>query len=158
MQVTDARGMGAAEIAALMQKKAFDECELSPGVQAGVTAMFGAPLTAAQVVDKIVADVRESGDDKLLYYTNLLDKAGLTAQNIRVSEAEFAEARQSVDSEVVEAIKRAIANVRRFHEEQMPKSWLTNRDCGAMLGQNVTPVDSVGIYVPGAVRRLILPL
>lgn len=149
MQVTDARGMGAAEIAALMQKKAFDECELSPGVQAGVTAMFGAPLTAAQVVDKIVADVRESGDDKLLYYTNLLDKAGMTAQNIRVSEAEFAEARQSVDSEVVAAIKRAIANVRRFHEEQMPKSWLTNRDCGAMLGQKVTPVDSVGIYVPG---------
>lgn len=149
MQVTDARGMSAAEIAALMQKKAFDECELSPGVQAGVTAMFGAPLTAAQVVDKIVADVRESGDDKLLYYTNLLDKAGLTAQNIRVSEAEFAEARQSVDPEVVEAIKRAIANVRRFHEEQMPKSWLTNRDCGAMLGQKVTPVDSVGIYVPG---------
>ena len=116
MQVTDARGMSAAEIAALMQKKAFDECELSPGVQAGVTAMFGAPLTAAQVVDKIVADVRENGDDKLLYYTNLLDKAGLTAQNIRVSEAEFAEARQSVDPEVVEAIKRAIANVRRFHE------------------------------------------
>ncbi|WP_298563233.1 histidinol dehydrogenase [uncultured Phascolarctobacterium sp.] len=149
MQVTDARGMSAAEIAALMQKKAFDECELSPGVQAGVTAMFGAPLTAAQVVDKIVADVRGSGDDKLLYYTNLLDKAGLTAQNIRVSEAEFAEARQSVDTEVVEAIKRAIANVRRFHEEQMPKSWLTNRDCGAMLGQKVTPVDSVGIYVPG---------
>ena len=49
MQVTDARGMSAVEIAALMQKKAFDECELSPGVQAGVTAMFGAPLTAAQV-------------------------------------------------------------------------------------------------------------
>lgn len=47
MQVTDARGMSAVEIAALMQKKAFDECELSPGVQAGVTAMFGAPLTAA---------------------------------------------------------------------------------------------------------------
>ena len=46
MQVTDARGMSAVEIAALMQKKAFDECELSPGVQAGVTAMFGAPLTA----------------------------------------------------------------------------------------------------------------
>lgn len=61
MQVTDARGMTASEIAALMQKKAFDECELSPGVQAGVTAMFGAPLTAAQVVDKIVTAVRVEG-------------------------------------------------------------------------------------------------
>ena len=50
MQVTDARAMNAQEIADLMKKKAFDECVLSPGVQAGVTAMFGAPLTAAQVV------------------------------------------------------------------------------------------------------------
>ena len=49
MQVTDARGMSAVEIAALMQKKAFDECELSPGVQAGVTAMFGAPLTLSLI-------------------------------------------------------------------------------------------------------------
>lgn len=39
--------------------------------------------------------------------------------------------------------------MRRFHEEQLPKTWLTNRECGAMLGQKVTPVDSVGIYVPG---------
>ena len=149
MQVIDARGMSAVEIAALMQKKAFDECELSPGVQAGVTAMFGAPLTAAQVVERIVTDVRAGGDGKLLYYTNLIDKAGLSVQNIRVSKAEFAEARQSADAEVVEAIERAIANVRRFHEEQLPKTWLSNRECGAMLGQKVTPVDSVGIYVPG---------
>lgn len=149
MQVTDARGMAASEIAALMQKKAFDECELSPGVQAGVTAMFGAPLTAAQVVDKIVAAVRAEGDEQLLHYTNLLDKAGLTAATLQVSEAEFAEASELVDEDVLAAIGRAIANVRRFHEEQMPKSWLTNRECGAMLGQKVTPVDSVGIYVPG---------
>lgn len=149
MQVTDARGMAASEIAALMQKKAFDECELSPGVQAGVTAMFGAPLTAAQVVDKIVAAVRAEGDEQLLHYTNLLDKAGLTAATLQVSEAEFAEASELVDEDVLAAIGRAVANVRRFHEEQMPKSWLTNRECGAMLGQKVTPVDSVGIYVPG---------
>lgn len=141
--------MTASEIAALMQKKAYDECELSPGVQAGVTAMFGAPLTAAQVVDKIVTAVRVEGDEQLLYYTNLLDKAGLTTATIRVSEAEFAEANELVDKEVLAAIGRAVANVRRFHEEQMPKSWLTNRECGAMLGQKVTPVDSVGIYVPG---------
>lgn len=111
--------------------------------------MFGAPLTAAQVVERIVTDVRAGGDGKLLYYTNLIDKAGLSVQNIRVSKAEFAEARQSADAEAVEAIERAIANVRRFHEEQLPKTWLTNRECGAMLGQKVTPVDSVGIYVPG---------
>lgn len=150
MQVTDARGMTASEIAALMQKKAFDECELSPGVQAGVTAMFGAPLTAAQVVDKIVTAVRVEGDEQLLYYTNLLDKAGLTTGYLSGSvKLNLPKQTSWSIKEVLAAIGRAVANVRRFHEEQMPKSWLTNRECGAMLGQKVTPVDSVGIYVPG---------
>lgn len=49
----------------------------------------------------------------------------------------------------MEAIRRAIANVWKFHKEQMPKSWLTNRAYGSMLGQKITPLDSVGLYVPG---------
>lgn len=149
MNFIDARKMTAAEIAALMKKKAFDECTLSPGVQAGVTEMFGEPLTAAQVVERIVNDVRIGGDDKLFYYTKLIDKAELNADNIRVSEEEFREAEAVVKSEVIAAIKKAIANVTRFHEEQVPKTWLTNREYGSMLGQKVTPLDSVGIYVPG---------
>ncbi len=148
MQVIDAREMDAREIASLMKKKAFDECELSPGVQDAVTEMFGEPLTAAQVVDKIVSDVRKDGD-KLFYYTKLIDGVELTAENIRVEDEEFEEAERLTDPEVVEAIKRAIANVIRFHKEQMPKTWITERDHGALLGQKVTPVDSVGIYVPG---------
>ena len=149
MNFIDARKMTAAEIAALMKKKAFDECTLSPGVQAGVTEMFGEPLTAAQVVERIVNDVRSGGDDKLFYYTKLIDKAELNADNIRVSEEEFREAEAVVKPEVIAAIKKAIANVTRFHEEQVPKTWLTNREYGSMLGQKVTPLDSVGIYVPG---------
>lgn len=149
MNFIDARKMTAAEIAALMKKKAFDECTLSPGVQAGVTEMFGEPLTAAQVVERIVNDVRIDGDDKLFYYTKLIDKAELNADNIRVSEEEFREAEAAVKPEVIAAIKKAIANVTRFHEEQVPKTWLTNREYGSMLGQKVTPLDSVGIYVPG---------
>lgn len=149
MNFIDARTMTAQEIAALMKKKAFDECTLTPGVQAGVTKMFGAPLTAAQVVDKIVNDVRKDGDEKLFYYTQLIDRVELTKDNIRVSEAEFAEAEAIVDPKIVAAIKRAIANVTKFHEEQVPKTWLVNRDYGSMLGQKITPLDSVGIYVPG---------
>ena len=77
--------------------------------------MFGAPLTAAQVVERIVTDVRAGGDWKACFAAaDLIDKAGLSVQNIRVSEAEFAEARRSAHAEVVEAIERAIANVRRF--------------------------------------------
>jgi histidinol dehydrogenase len=149
MKIIDARKMTAQEIAQLMKKPAFDECTLSPRVQAGVTSMFGEPLTAAQVVDRIVADVRMGGDEKLLYYTSLLDKADLATFSLKVTEEEFAAAQAVVDPSTMAAIKRAIANVKKFHEEQMPKSWLTNREFGSMLGQKVTPVDSVGIYVPG---------
>ena len=149
MQVTDARKMNAAEIAALMKKKAFDEVELSPRIQAGTDAMFGRHMTAAQVVEQIVADVRAEGDEKLFYYTKLIDRVELTPENIRVTEEEFAEAEAICKPEVKAALERAIANVMKFHEEQMPKTWLTNRPFGSMLGQKVTPVDSVGIYVPG---------
>ena len=149
MQVIDARKMTGREIAGLLHKKAFDEAVLSPRVQASCDEMFGAHLTAAQVVDRIVTDVRAKGDEALLYYTNLIDKAGLTTENILVSQAEFDEARTLVDPKVVDAIGRAIANVMRFHAEQKPKTWLTERAHGSLLGQKVTPVDSVGIYVPG---------
>lgn len=149
MQVTDARNMNGAEIAQLMKKRAFDEVELSPRIQAGTDAMFGRHMTAAMVVDQIVADVRAKGDEALFHYTKLIDRVELNADNIRVTEAEFAEAEAACKPEVKAALERAIANVRRFHEEQMPKTWLTNRPHGAMLGQKVTPVDSVGIYVPG---------
>ena len=118
MQVTDARKMTPAQMAALLKKKAFDEATLSPKVQEGVNAMFGAPLTAAQVVEKIVNDVRYGGDAKLLYYTNLLDKAQLTADQLRVTEKEFDEARTLVDPKVIDAICRAIKNVKKFHVEQ----------------------------------------
>jgi len=149
MIVTDARNMTAKEMAALMKKKAFDEVELSPRVQAGTDAMFGRHMTAAQVVDQIVADVRADGDEKLFYYTKLIDRVELTPENIKVTEEEFAEAEAIVKPEVKAALARAIANVTKFHEEQMPKTWLTNRPYGSMLGQKITPVDSVGIYVPG---------
>lgn len=149
MQVTDARNMNGAEIAQLMKKRAFDEVELSPRIQAGTDAMFGRHMTAAMVVDQIVADVRAKGDEALFHYTKLIDRVELNAENIRVTEAEFAEAEAACKPEVKAALERAIANVRRFHEEQMPKTWLTNRPHGAMLGQKITPVDSVGIYVPG---------
>ena len=137
------------KIKALLKKPAFDEVEVSPGVRRGIEEMFGAPLTAQQVVDQIVGDVRREGDRKVLYYTNLIDKAGLTAESLMASPAELERAYRAVDPQVLEAMRRAIANVKRFHQEQLPKTWLTYREDGAMLGQQVTPLDSVGLYVPG---------
>ncbi len=137
------------KIKALLKKPAFDEIEVSPAIRRANEAMFGKPLTAQQVVDLIVNDVRREGDRKVLYYTNLIDKAGLTAESLMASPAELERAYRAVDPEVLAAMRRAIANVRRFHEEQLPKTWLTYREDGAMLGQQVTPLDSVGLYVPG---------
>ncbi len=136
-------------IKALLKKPAFDEIEVSPAIRRSIEAMFGKPLTAQQVVDLIVNDVRREGDRKVLYYTNLIDKAGLTAESLMASPAELERAYRAVDPDVLAAMRKAIANVRRFHEEQLPKTWLTYREDGAMLGQQVTPLDSVGLYVPG---------
>ncbi len=93
MNIVDARKMNAEEIAALLKKKAFDETELSPGVQAACDKMWGEHLTAAQIVDRIVDYVRRVGDEALLYFTNTIDRAGLTAETLRVTEREFDEAR-----------------------------------------------------------------
>ena len=104
MQVTDARNMNAAEIAQLMKKRAFDEVELSPRIQAGTDAMFGRHMTAAMVVDQIVADVRAKGDEALFYYTKLIDRVELNAENIRVTEEEFAEKHKIIQMKIIDFI------------------------------------------------------
>lgn len=149
MKVYDERKSTAEEISRLLEKKSFDEVKLSPKVAAAVEKMFGRPLTAAEEVDIIVNDIRNKGDEALFEYTKKLDGADLTPATIRVTEEEFAEAEKAVDEKTMGAIRRAIANVRKFHEEQLPKTWLTPRAYGSFLGQKMTPVDSVGIYVPG---------
>ena len=149
MKIFDERKSSAEEISRLLKKKAFDEVELSPRVAAGTEKMFGQKLTAAQVVDRIVGEIRKGGDERLFYYTKLLDGGDFTKDTIAVTEKEFEEAEKAVDTKTMEAISRAISNVRKFHEEQLPKTWLTPRAYGSFLGQKMTPVDSVGIYVPG---------
>lgn len=149
MKVYDERKSTAEKISRLLEKKSFDEVKLSPKVAAAVEKMFGRPLTAAEEVDIIVNDIRNKGDEALFEYTKKLDGADLSPATIRVTEEEFAEAEKAVDEKTMGAIRRAIANVRKFHEEQLPKTWLTPRAYGSFLGQKMTPVDSVGIYVPG---------
>lgn len=149
MKIFDERKSSTEEISRLLKKKAFDEVELSPRVAAGTEKMFGQKLTAAQVVDRIVGEIRKGGDERLFYYTKLLDGGDFTKDTIAVTEKEFEEAEKAVDTKTMEAISRAISNVRKFHEEQLPKTWLTPRAYGSFLGQKMTPVDSVGIYVPG---------
>jgi histidinol dehydrogenase len=93
MKITDARKMSGAEIAALLKKKAFDECNFEPQGTARCNGnVWCTSDSSPSGRDRIVNEVRHGGDEKLLYYTNLLDKANLTADKLRVTEKEFDEA------------------------------------------------------------------
>lgn len=133
----------------LLTKPAFDQVELSAGIKKGILAMFGEELTAKQVVEKILQAVRAEGDQAVYHYTKLIDQVDFSKSGMQVTDAEIATAYQRVKPNVLAAIKTAIANVEKFHQEQLPKSWLTYREHGSILGQNTTALDSVGIYVPG---------
>ncbi len=100
-------------------------------------------------VQEIVDNVREHGDQALFEYTKKFDKADIHADNIKVTDAEIEEAYQEVDPHLVEVIRKALVNIREFHEKQKQNSWFTTKENGTMLGQKVTPLNYVGVYVPG---------
>ena len=149
MKIVDAKNMSAKQTAELMRKPAFDEMKLSENVKSGIRKTFGEDLSAKEVVEKIVSDIRTGGDEKLIYYTKSIDGADFTSESMVVCADEIKEAEQVADRKIVKALENAIENVRKFHQEQLPKTWLTFREHGSMLGQKATPLDRVGIYVPG---------
>lgn len=101
------------------------------------------------VVAEILAAVRERGDDALFSYTREFDKAEITAENIRVTQEEIDEAYTLVDSSLVEVIRKALKNIESFHEKQRQNSWFSSSPAGTLLGQKITPLEKVGVYVPG---------
>ena len=100
-------------------------------------------------VNEILKDVREKGDQAVFQYTKKFDGACLTPDTLYVKEDEIKEAYSQVDPELIEVMKRSIANIRSFHEKQLHNSWFTTREDGFILGQRITPLESVGVYVPG---------
>ena len=102
----------------------------------------------AAVAD-ILANVKEKGDEALFSYTKEFDKVEVTPETIRVTEAEIEEAYKAVDASLLEVIRKALVNIRSYHEKQRQNSWLTSTENGTMLGQKVTPLNRVGVYVPG---------
>ncbi len=149
MKIVKAKDLGEAAINKMLQKAAFDEVELSPRIREANKATFGRDMTAAELVAQIVGDVRREGDNAVLRYTKLIDKVDCDIDDLLVTEAEFAAAAEQADPQVVAALKKAAENVRRYHEEQKPNSWMTYREHGSLLGQSLIPLDRVGIYVPG---------
>lgn len=102
----------------------------------------------AAVAD-ILANVKEKGDEALFSYTKEFDKVEVTPETIRVTEEEIKEAYKAVDASLLEVIRKALVNIRSYHEKQRQNSWFTSTENGTMLGQKVTPLNRVGVYVPG---------
>ena len=102
----------------------------------------------AAVAD-ILANVKEKGDEALFSYTKKFDKVEVTPETIRVTEEEIEEAYKAVDASLLEVIRKALVNIRSYHEKQRQNSWFTSTENGTMLGQKVTPLNRVGVYVPG---------
>ncbi len=103
----------------------------------------------ADTVQEIVDKVRANGDRALFEYTKKFDKAEITADNIQVTKKEIEEAYQEVDEHLLEVIRKALVNIRTYHEKQKQFSWFDTTETGTMLGQKVTPLQAVGVYVPG---------
>ena len=100
-------------------------------------------------VADIVNAVREKGDAAVFEFTERFDKAKLTTESIRVTEDELQEAYAQVSPELLEVMQKALINIRSYHEKQRRYSWFDSQPNGTMLGQKVSPLAKVGVYVPG---------
>ncbi len=99
-------------------------------------------------VNDIIENVRENGDKAVFDYTSKFDKANIDASNLVVTKEELQQAYDEVDPKLLEVIRKSLVNIRDFHEKQRQNSWFDNKD-GIILGQKVTALEKVGVYVPG---------
>ena len=102
----------------------------------------------AETVQEIVDDVRDNGDAALFSYTKKFDKADITAENVKVTQKEIDYAYTQVSPELLDVIRKAKKNIWEYHEKQKQYSWFDSKPNGTLLGQKVTALASVGVYVP----------
>ncbi len=100
-------------------------------------------------VQEILNAVKENGDKAVFEYTEKFDGVRLDAEHLLVTEEEIAEAYEQVDDELIAIIRKALVNIRDYHQKQMQYSWFDSKPDGTILGQKVTALQRVGVYVPG---------
>lgn len=105
--------------------------------------------TYESAVHEILEQVHKEGDSAVFAYTKKFDGAEIDEDRIRVSAAEIEEAYSLVSPELLAVIRKALVNIKSYHERQRQNSWFTSTEEGTMLGQKVTPLNRVGVYVPG---------
>ncbi|KAB1439556.1 histidinol dehydrogenase [Candidatus Galacturonibacter soehngenii] len=102
-----------------------------------------------EAVNAVIADVKKQGDKAVFAYTKQFDQVELDATNIRVTKEEIEEAYDLVEQELIDVIRKALINIKNYHEKQRQNSWFDSQPNGIILGQKVTPLEKVGVYVPG---------
>lgn len=102
-----------------------------------------------ETVKEILENVRENGDEAVFEYTLKFDKCSLNSENVRVTEEEINEAFDSFDKDLIRVMQRSAENIRIFHEKQKQNSWIDAREDGTILGQKISAISNVGVYVPG---------
>ncbi len=100
-------------------------------------------------VHQMIDRVRQEGDQAVFDYTKQFDKADIDASNVRVTKEEIDEAYEKISPDFLEVLRRSLENIRSFHEKQKRTSWFDCTEDGTLLGQKITPLDTVGVYVPG---------
>ena len=100
-------------------------------------------------VATIIEEVRKNRDAAVFAYTEQFDHAKIDANHLIVTEEEINEAYENVDPQLLKVIRKSLVNIRDFHSKQLQNSWFTSGENGTILGQKVTPLDKVGVYVPG---------
>lgn len=100
-------------------------------------------------VAAIISEVRKNKDAAIFSYTKQFDGADISADNLVVTEEEIKEAYDTVDPTLLAVIRKALVNIREYHEKQRQYSWFDSKENGIILGQKVTPLQRVGVYVPG---------
>lgn len=100
-------------------------------------------------VQDIIKNVKENGDAAVFDYTKRFDGVEITPETIRVTPEEIQEAYENVDQTLLDVIRKSLVNIRSYHEKQRKYSWFDSTENGTMLGQKITPLAIVGVYVPG---------
>lgn len=103
----------------------------------------------ADKVQAILNDIKENKDEAMFRYTKQFDGADINAASILVTKEEIEAAYKQVDEKLVAIIRKSIENIRVYHEKQKQYSWFDSEENGTILGQKVTPLERVGVYVPG---------
>lgn len=102
----------------------------------------------SESVKNILENVRLNGDEAVLRYTRKFDRVKMKPKDMKVTECETSGAYQDIKPEIVTALKTAMDNIDRFYRRKLNKSWKTKGKDGIILGEKITPIDSVGVYVP----------